>query len=241
MKLTGYDYLNGFFKFIEEKNVRPAAQLLGLHLLHLNNKAGNEGSFYCSDNELRRLSKLSKKAVTDAKQALKALNILDFYTDKNAPRNGTLYTLNAELFSLYLGQKVGQRVGQTSRNNIISLNNIINKKEEKKKEEGGGTRTREGTPPPPQNFCSETLRNCWIKNSGVNPNDGICQKLGELEEQHGTGKVELAIQQANYSDDGGGINLNFVISKLNQILYSKKGEVKNGRSGDGNRKNAWDD
>ena len=138
MKLTGYDYSNGFFRIIEEKNVRPAAQLVGLHLLHLNNRAGNEGSFYCSDNELKRLTNLSKKAVTDAKQALKALNILDFYTDKTAPRNGTLYTLNTKLFTLYLGQKVGQ----TSRNNIISFNN--NSIKEIKKEEEEETRTREG-------------------------------------------------------------------------------------------------
>ena len=163
-KLTGYDYLNGFFKFIEEKNVRPAAQLLGLHLLHLNNRAGNEGSFYCSDNELKRLTNLSKSAITDAKQALKALNLLDFVTDKNAPRSGTLYTLNAEFFSLYLaqkrqkvgqkveqrvGQKVGQKVGQTSRSSTMSSNNLSIKeikKEEEKKEENikiKKTRTRD--------------------------------------------------------------------------------------------------
>ena len=70
----------------------------------------------------------------------------------------------------------------------------------------------------------------------MNPNDGICQKLGELEKQHGTDKVELAIQQANYSDNGGGINLNFVISKLKKLVngetekQNKRGEVKDDAS-----------
>lgn len=110
---------------------------------------------------------MAKAAVTDAKQALKALNILDFYTDKKSPRNGTLYTLNVELFSLYLGQKVGQN----TRNNILSFNNN-NIKE--------GERACARGEPPPQNFCSERVRHCWIKNSGVNPKAGICEKLGEL-------------------------------------------------------------
>ena len=109
----------------------------------------------------------------------------------------------------------------------IPNNNI--KKERDIDGEGERARTRgQPPPPPPENFCSESVRICWIKNSGVNPNDGICEKLGELEKQHGSDKVKLAIQEANFSDDGGRINLKFVISKLNQIVYGKKGESKNG-------------
>ena len=73
----------------------------------------------------------------------------------------------------------------------------------------------------------------------MNPNDGICLKLGELEQEHGAEVVKRAIEEANYSDDGGGINLKFVLSKLNQIVYGAKGESGSGKH-NGN-KAAWDD
>ena len=251
---TYYDRLNETFGFFESNIPQSSAQLVMLWLLHFNNCFGNAGQFYLSDNRLSLLTNLSKGTITNAKRELKNLGLIDFKSDKKSPRQGTLYILPEEVLPnqwaknwVKSGQNLGKswaksspKAGQTLANNSTSISNIIIKKDIDGEGDGERARVR-GKPPPPQNFCSETLRNCWIKNSGVNPNDGICQKLGELEEQHGTGKVELAIQQANYSDDGGGINLNFVISKLNQILYSKKGEVKNGRSGDGNRKNAWDD
>ena len=89
------------------------------------------------------------------------------------------------------------------------------------------------------------MRHAWIRAKSVNPNDGIAAELGKLEERHGTENVVKAIEMANFSDDGfNGISLNFVISKLNQIVYGKKGEVKNGRGSNNvtvrSTKKAWE-
>ena len=129
------------------------------------------------------------------------------------------------------GQKLGKswaKTGQTLADNSTSISNNNIKKE--KDIDGEGERVRGQPPPTEKNLCSEKVRLCWIKNSGVNPNDGIREELGELEKKHGTEKVELAIKEANYSDDGGGINLNFVISKLNKMICGKKGEQKEDES-----------
>ena len=197
---TYYDRLNETFGFFESNIPQSSAQLVMLWLLHFNNCFGNAGQFYLSDNRLSLLTNLSKGTITNAKRELKKLGLIDFKSDKNSPRQGTLYILPEE----------------------VPINNWAK------------NWAKRGQPPQPprENFCSESVRICWIKNSGVNPNDGICQKLGELEKQHGSDKVESAIQEANYSDDGGGINLNFVISKLNQIVYGKKEDVKKVGKGD---------
>ena len=236
---TYYDRLNGTFGFFESNILPSSAQLVMLWLLHFNNRFGNTGQFYLSDNRLSLLTNLSKGTITNTKRVLKNLGLIDFKSDKNSPRQGTLYILPEEDLTnnwaknwVKRGQNWGKPWGTSSpmlADNSTTISNNTIKKEKDIDGEGERARTRgQPPPPPPENFCSESVRICWIKNSGVNPNDGICEKLGELEKQHGSDKVKLAIQEANFSDDGGRINLKFVISKLNQIVYGKKGESKNG-------------
>lgn len=234
--MTYYDRLNEAFAFYELNSLQSSAQLVHLHLLHLNNRFGNIGQFYISDNRLSLLTGLSQDTITKAKRILKNVGLIDFESDKKKPRKGTLYILPEKILPYIWGKKQGKeqgkeqgkkrvKVGANYADNYTSINNIIIDKEKEKEGDGERACARAKPPPPPiEKFCSESLRICWIKNSGVNPNDGICQKLGELEKRYGAETVKNAIEQANYSDDGGGINLNFVISKLNGIVYSKKGE-----------------
>ena len=231
--MTYYDRLNEAFAFFELNSLQSSAQLVHLHLLHLNNSYGNIGQFCISDNRLSLLTGLSKDTITKAKRILKNLGLIDFESDKKKPRLGTLYMLpekiSPKFLPQYKGKNWGKSQGKPSRN-TNTLYSTITIKEKEKEEDGerAYARERENPPPPPQQLCSEDLRICWIINSGVNPNEGICQKLGELEKQYGTATVKTAITRANYSDDGGGINLNFVISKLNGIIQGKKeGEKKN--------------
>ena len=231
---TYYDRLNETFGFFESNILPSSAQLVMLYLLHFNNRFGNTGQFYLSDNRLSLLTNLSKGTITNTKRVLKNLGLIDFKSDKNSPRQGTLYILPEEATInnwaknwAKRGQNWGKPWGMSSPMLADNSSSIFNNNIEKEKDiEGEGERARtRGQPPQPprENFCSESVRICWIKNSGVNPNDGICQKLGELEKQHGTDKVESAIQEANYSDDGGGINLNFVIFKLKKLVSDKTG------------------
>lgn len=67
-------------------------------------------------------------------------------------------------------------------------------------------------------YCSEELEQIWIMHSGQQPNEGICMKLGYLEQTYGLERVKAAIEEANYRNQGGCININFVQSVLMRML-----------------------
>lgn len=73
-----------------------------------------------------------------------------------------------------------------------------------------------------QKYCSEELEKCWIMNSGQQPNDGICMKLGAMSKEYGEARVKAAIEEANYRNQGGCININFVQSVLVRMLRGGK-------------------
>ena len=70
---TYYDRLNGTFGFFESNILPSSAQLVMLWLLHFNNRFGNTGQFYLSDNRLSLLTNLSKGTITNTKRVLKNL------------------------------------------------------------------------------------------------------------------------------------------------------------------------
>lgn len=143
---TYYDGLNAFFKLNEANPLASSAQLVYLHLLHINNREWNTGSIRVSDGELRTRTRLSKQTITEAKRILKNLGLIDFKTNRNKPREGTDYTLtffaNQEV-GHEVGQKVGQKVGCKVGRTFIDLNSPKNITEEFKiKDINSDTRMR---------------------------------------------------------------------------------------------------
>ena len=134
--VTYYDRLNAVFKFFEKEPLTPAAQLLVLHLLQLNNRLGNTGSVQVSDNQLRSATGLSKQSITDAKRRLKNVGLIDFHSSRGSTTIYTLIIGNQQGHPT--GQKVGQKVGHSPRSNSSSSLS------QKKKEEGEA-RVREWT------------------------------------------------------------------------------------------------
>lgn len=90
--MTYYDRLNEFFIDNEIDPLPPSAQLVYLHLLHVNNRLRNPDLLYLTDSRLAFMTGLSRPAVTDAKRVLKNRGLINFKTDKSNPRAGTRYT-----------------------------------------------------------------------------------------------------------------------------------------------------
>ena len=129
---TYYDGLNDFHKLIAAKRPTSSAQLLGLHLLHLNNLSGNSGSVKVADRELVVRTRLSKQTITEAKRYLKNIGWLDFTIDKDKV---TTYTLT--LFSDKVGREVGREVGQQlGQPRLVSYTQLRDKEEETRIDDG---------------------------------------------------------------------------------------------------------
>ena len=75
---TYYDALNDFYRLNEQERLVSSAQLVYLHLLHINNCHGNSGYIQVSDRELEYRTKLNKNTITTAKRILKNRNFIDF-------------------------------------------------------------------------------------------------------------------------------------------------------------------
>ena len=103
---TYYDALNNFFKSLGSERLASSAQLIYVHLLHLNNRSGNRGVVQVTDRELNELTQLSRPTVTKAKQILKNRGLIDFKTDNRNPHAGTVY--NLQIFSQSVSQSVSQ-------------------------------------------------------------------------------------------------------------------------------------
>ena len=99
--MTYYDGLNVTFEALKSSTATPSARLVMLYLLQLNNRNGNSGSVEVSDEELHCLTGLSKSSVTDAKQRLKNMGLIDYATDRRKPRRVTHY----EILCFTAGQK----------------------------------------------------------------------------------------------------------------------------------------
>lgn len=99
--------LDAFHELNAKNRLTSSAQLVYLHLLHMTKDClGEVGSIQVADRVLELRTGLAKKTITEAKRELKNRGLIDFHTDRNAPRNPTKYTF--PLFSEKVGQKVGQ-------------------------------------------------------------------------------------------------------------------------------------
>ena len=98
---TYYDGLNDFHKLNEQERLASSAQLVYLHLLHLNNRSGNRGYVQVSDRELETMTSLAKQSVTRAKQTIKNRGLVSFNTEHG---KSTTFTLNFFTQSALVGQ-----------------------------------------------------------------------------------------------------------------------------------------
>ena len=89
---TYYDALNDFHRRNATQPLHSAAQLLYLHLLHMNNCLGNRGQVKATDRQLEELLRVTRPTITQAKRQLKNAGLIDFDSPKS-PRTGTLYQL----------------------------------------------------------------------------------------------------------------------------------------------------
>lgn len=130
---TYYDGLNDFYKKLEQKRLAGSAQLVYLHLLHLNNRAGNCGYVQVSDQTLGTITSLSKDSITRAKQILKNAGLIDFHTNRKKPREATAYTLTFFNAGQNAGQGTGQNAGQNA-GQAFNYHTLDKYKKEKEKE-----------------------------------------------------------------------------------------------------------
>ena len=126
-----FDGLNDFYKLNEQERLVSSAQLVYLHLLHINNRSGNGGYVQVSDRELETMTSLAKQSITRAKQTLKNRGLVDFKTERGKPTTFTLKFFVVEhQVGHPVGHLVGQNVGQSSRLSINPKPNTQNKTEE---------------------------------------------------------------------------------------------------------------
>ena len=110
-----YDSLNDFFELNEREHLASSAQLVYLHLLHLNDRSGNGGVVQVSDRQLETMTGLAKQSVTRAKQILKNRGLIDFKTQKGKPTDITLPLVGHPVGHL-VGHLVGHPVGHSEAN-----------------------------------------------------------------------------------------------------------------------------
>ena len=250
------EYFQAFHRYAVENELSASARNLYYTILgEMNARYWKVDKVSISVRDMQVLGGFqSSSAVNRAKTILGTENIVRISKLKN---NKTQYELvEPEFWTRNTSGTPAEHLRHTSGTPALGVipSRSITKNKTERQEDGGGrasaskaariakqdtAATTDDLKSLSSPMCSEKLRHCWIQNSGVNPNDGICLKLGELEQEHGAEVVKRAIEEANYSDDGGGINLKFVLSKLNQIVYGAKGESRSGKH-NGN-KAAWDD
>ena len=90
---TYYDALNDFHRRNAINPLATAAQLMYLHLLHINNCLGNGGSVKVSDRQLELSMCVTHPTIIKAKRQLKNAGLIDFESDAKSPRSGTRYML----------------------------------------------------------------------------------------------------------------------------------------------------
>ena len=213
--MTYYDRLNEFFRANAHDAIPATAQLLYLHLLHINNSLGNVGEFRCTDSYLKTVTNLSKDGVTAAKRYLKNKGYIDF---KSSKTQGTIYFLKQ-------GTKQGNLQGTeqgTKQGNLQGR--ILRKEEEEEKIIPNNTEARVR-----ENYSvnSVEVTETWFKCEGEHLTGGNALGLIELENLYGTAKVVQAIIAASQANTQPRLSFNFVKAVLLRIL---KGGEKNGRN-----------
>lgn len=227
-----FEYWKHFHAVSESHNLSSFARLIYYRLLEeFNKKHWELTEIQLTDRDVQRMTNIrSLKSIVDAKSELNRVNLMRITNRKNKP---TIY----ELLSPTNRNKHEISTKQARNKHEIStafIKYTLNTgKEEDKRREDGGTRTRETAATDSDKYCSAALKNAWIMHSGMNPNDGICMKLGALEQTYGTERVKAAIEEANARNQAGTINFNFVQSVLMRMI---NGSLTKGVNSYGERK-----
>lgn len=192
---TYYDALNDFYKLNEQERFVSSAQLIYLHLLHINNRSGNRGYVQVSDRELETMTGFAKQSITRVKQILKNRGLIEFKTDKRNPRAGTQYTLNFFIQGQSVGQSVGQNIGQSLGQSVgqssrINTQPIISKEKTKDlriRPQNAGARASANPK------VSDDVFKVWTDEMPRPLTASEKYELADLEERHGFEKVKAAI------------------------------------------------
>ena len=228
-----YDRLKAAFEGFEQRTLTSSAQLVYLHILHMDNATGRTGLVECTDSRLETLTNLSKNTITDAKRQLKNLGFLDFHTKRNSPRKGTRYILpelNVEASTeVNTGVNTGVNAGVNTGVNIGGT--VINVREEKESER----EEKKFTAPAKTRVLSENsypVKQAWFECEGERLKGGVALGLIELEKEYGTEKIVKAIYTAHQANSQPRLSYNFVKAVLKRL---------EGLAVEGNEGNAYAD
>ena len=218
-----YDRLKAAFEGFEQRTLTSSAQLVYLHILHMDNATGRTGLVECTDSRLETLTNLSKNTITDAKRQLKNLGFLDFHTKRNNPRKGTRYILPELNVEANTGVNVEANTGvnvevNTGANTGVNtgVNNggtVINVREEKESER----EEKKSTAPAKTRVLSENsypVKQAWFECEGERLKGGVALGLIELEKEYGTEKIVKAIYTAHQANSQPRLSYNFVKAVL---------------------------
>ena len=88
--MTYYDRLNIFFAWLEGHKLTASAQLVYLHLLHIDNKSGRTGVIEVSNSKLLDLTNLTKATIIKAKAELQERELVNIDCTNNKTSSYTL-------------------------------------------------------------------------------------------------------------------------------------------------------
>ena len=237
MATTYYDRLNYAFEKFEKLKLPSSAQLLYLHILHIDNCLGRTGQVRCSDSTITVKTGLSPNTVTTAKRTLKNYGLLDFKTAKKNPRAGTLYFLppnitpNTEVKTEVIAEVKGEVIaGVISSNNTTPLPFEEREKERTTANSAHASKKQLST-------NSAEVSQAWFDCEVSEVKGGVALGLIELEKEHGAQALIAAIHEAHRANTRFNLSFNFVKAVLERM---KKGEETNAGKPYGSRMDAWD-
>ncbi len=212
--------------------VNASAQLVLLHLYHMNNQIGNSGFLMVSDRDLMERTNIkSRETITRTKVELEKAGLIAYETQSSNPRAGTRY----EILFYTRGQVSGEKSGQKSVQTSVQREEILLTRAHK---------TKEPPPPPPPRVDNltiltrenpledkmEELLEAWREDPQM-PNLYYEQesKLREMVKKGACTVEELSraitnAKERNSPDAYGhrGINFNFVLSQLKRKDTKRK-------------------
>lgn len=230
--MSFFDNWKEFCRLAERQKLSTACQAAFYWIIAKFNEADWAEEIELTDRELQRLTQIrSSKTITDVKSRLKLSGLIDFRTSKYYGTTYRLVQLASTSWSNAQGSAQSGAHSKAQSSALPFINYTHNTKEKDERRKDGGTRVRETAADDSEKFCSSSLKNAWIMHSGMNPNDGICMKLGALEQTYGTERVKAAIEEANARNQAGTINFNFVQSVLMRMINGNitKGAVQSDR------------
>ena len=233
---TYYDALNDFYKSNEQERLVSSAQLVYLHLLHINNCHGNSGYVQVSDRELEYRTKLNKNTITTAKRILKNRGLIDFKTNAKKPHEGTIYTLTFFVLGQALGQTTIQTAGQSVGRALSNYPLLNMDKDLRKKNEDpihSQTRTRD-------DYEEDILLKYWEDAGGCKLNFMLISRLKNLLTKYGLEKMQTALELANRKTNGNyGFSLEFFENQLFGNNQSQKTNLKGDEKVESDRRAKW--